>query len=194
MTTDRTKQALRAEARQRRDAIGDAAASAARALAGQAGQVFDLAPVAQPVISSYLAIGSELDPAEIGAELVQAGATLALPVMVAKDAPLEFRAWTPSDALVERQWGIREPGPDCAVVEPDILLVPLLLVGRTGHRLGYGGGFYDRTLALLRARKPIIAIGVAYPLQMVDDVPQDAYDEALDYLLTPSGLAPFQQT
>ncbi len=194
MTTDRTKQVLRAEARQRRDAIGDAAAPAARALAGQARQVYDLAPVAQPVVSSYLAIGSELDPAEIGAELIGAGATLALPVMVAKDTPLEFRAWAAGDTLVERQWGIREPGPDCAIVEPDLLLVPLLLVGRNGHRLGYGGGFYDRTLAQLRARKPIIAIGVAFPLQLVDAVPQEAYDEALDYLLMPSGLAPFQQT
>lgn len=191
MTTDRTKQALRADARQRRDALGDAAIAAARALAGHARQVLALSPIAHPVVSAYLAIGSELDPAEIGAELVRAGATLALPVMVAKDTPLEFRAWSPGDDLVERQWGIREPGPQAAVVEPDILLVPLLLVGQSGHRLGYGGGFYDRTLALLRARKHVIAIGVAYPLQKVDDVPQEPYDEALDYLLTPSGLESF---
>ena len=69
--------------------------------------------------------------------------------------------------------------------------MPLLLVGRSGHRLGYGGGFYDRTLAGLRARKAIVAVGVAHPLQKVDDVPQEAYDEPLDYLLTPSGLESF---
>ena len=192
MKTDRTKQALRTDARQRRDSATDDDASAARELAQWAPQVRGLASTARPVISSYLAIGSELDPALLAAELAMQGATVALPVMLAKSAPLEFRAWSPGDPLVAREWGIREPAPECAVVEPDILLVPLLLVGRTGHRLGYGGGFYDRTLNQLRSRKPIIAIGIAYLSQMVDDVPQEAYDEALDYVLTPSGLEQFQ--
>lgn len=192
MTTDRTKQALRSEARQRRDSAADDGARAAQELAQWAPQVRDLAPTPRPVISSYLVIGSELDPAPLVAKLAMQGATAALPVMLAKSAPLEFRAWSPGGSLVAREWGIREPAPECAVVEPDVLLVPLLLVGRTGHRLGYGGGFYDRTLNQLRSRKPIIAIGIAYLSQMVDDVPQEAYDEALDYLLTPSGLEQFQ--
>lgn len=192
MTTDTTKQALRADARQRRDAGVEDAAVAARDLARHAAAVCALASSSTPIVSSYLAIGSELDPAPLAAKLTELGATIALPVMVAKAAPLEFRAWAPGDPLVAREWGIREPASSCPVVEPDMLLVPLLLVDRTGHRLGYGGGFYDRTLSQLRARKPIVAIGLAHPLQMVDAVPQEVYDEALNYVLSPSGFATLQ--
>ena len=192
MTTDTIKQALRAKAKQRRDESVPDAAAAARDLAGCAAQVYALASSSAPVVSSYLAIGSELDPTPLAAALAKRGATIALPVMAAKAAPLEFRAWAPGDPLVEREWGIREPAPDCPVVEPDLLLVPLLLVDKTGHRLGYGGGFYDRTLSRLRALKAIVAVGIAYELQMVDAVPQEAYDEALDHVLTPSGFKPLQ--
>ncbi|MFY0615750.1 MAG: 5-formyltetrahydrofolate cyclo-ligase, partial [Hyphomicrobiaceae bacterium] len=143
MTADTIKQALRAEARQRRDQGVPDRVAAARDLARLAADVYALAPSSAPVVSSYLAIGSELDPAPLAAALAARGATIALPVMAAKAAPLEFRAWAPGDPLVSREWGIREPAPVCPVVEPDLLLVPLLLVDSTGHRLGYGGGFYD---------------------------------------------------
>ncbi len=192
MTTDTTKQALRAEARQRRDAGVEDGAAAARELSRHAPQVSALASSPALIVSSYLAIGSELDPAPLAAGLAELGATIALPVMAAKAAPLEFRVWAPGGSLIAREWGIREPAQSCPIVEPDLLLVPLLLVDRTGQRLGYGGGFYDRTLSQLRARKPIIAIGIAHCLQMVDAVPQEAYDEALDYVLTPSGLVTLQ--
>ncbi len=192
MTADTIKQALRAEARQRRDQGAPDRVAAARDLARLAADVYALAPSSAPVVSSYLAIGSELDPAPLAAALAARGATIALPVMAAKAAPLKFRAWAPGDPLVSREWGIREPAPDCPVVEPDLLLVPLLLVDNTGHRLGYGGGFYDRTLADLRARRSVVALGVAYDLQMVDAVPQEAYDEPLDRVLTPSGFKSLQ--
>lgn len=190
MTTSETKKALRAEARQRRDAGAGDGAHAAQALAGYAARVRALTAAQDPVVTSYLAIGSELDPGPLAAALATLGATIALPVMAAKAAPLEFRAWTPGDPLVAREWGIREPAPDAPVVEPDILLVPLLAVDRCGYRLGYGGGFYDRTLARLRARRPVLAIGLAYPLQVVDAVPREVYDEPLDHLLTPTGFEP----
>lgn len=191
MTATGTKQALREEARRRRDSIGEDAPAAAHRLAEWAPQVSALAPVSKPVVSSYLAIGSELDPAPLAAALGRLGATVALPVMVAPATPLEFRAWMPGDPLVKRQWGIREPAPACPVVEPDLLLVPLLLVDGAGQRLGYGGGFYDRTLSHLRARKSTIAIGIAYLSQRVGAVPHEAFDEALDFVLTPSGLEQF---
>lgn len=191
MTATGTKQALRTEARRRRDSIGDDGPAAAHQLAEWAAQVRALTPVSQPVVSSYLAIGSELDPAPLAARLAEGGATIALPVMVAPATPLAFRAWAPGDPLVERQWGIREPAPVCPVVEPDLLLVPLLLVDGSGQRLGYGGGFYDRTLAQLRAQKSIVAIGIAYLSQRVGAVPHEPFDEALDYVLTPSGLEQF---
>jgi 5-formyltetrahydrofolate cyclo-ligase len=84
-------------------------------------------------------------------------------------------------------WGIAEPKADKPQVEPDVVLVPLLAFDRRGWRLGYGGGFYDRTLAGLRRRKPIVAVGLAYDGQEVDAVPRLEYDQRLDWVLTPSG-------
>jgi 5-formyltetrahydrofolate cyclo-ligase len=84
-------------------------------------------------------------------------------------------------------WGIPEPKADKPVLEPNVLLVPLLAFDARGGRLGYGGGFYDRTLAGLRAKKPIVAIGLAYDEQQVDAVPHLDYDQRLDWVLTPSG-------
>ena len=112
---------------------------------------------------------------------------LALPVMQGKGKPLLFRAWQPGEATAAGVWGIAEPTPDKPVVEPEILLVPLLAFDRKGWRLGYGGGFYDRTLRGLRAVKPIVAVGIGYDEQCVDAVPHLDYDERLDWVLTPSG-------
>jgi 5-formyltetrahydrofolate cyclo-ligase len=85
------------------------------------------------------------------------------------------------------QWGIAEPMADKPEVEPDVLLVPLLAFDKHGHRLGYGGGFYDRTLMKLRVKKPVVAVGLAYDELEVDAVPHESYDQRLDWVLTPSG-------
>ena len=84
-------------------------------------------------------------------------------------------------------WGIAEPLPSRAALEPDIVLVPLLAFDAQGYRLGYGGGFYDRSLAGLRAKKPIVAVGIAYDELKVDAVPHLDYDQRVDWVLTPSG-------
>lgn len=84
-------------------------------------------------------------------------------------------------------WGIAEPLDDKPEVDPDVVLVPLLAFDARGHRLGYGGGFYDRTLNRLRKSKRIVAVGLAYDEQRVDEVPVESYDEKLDWVLTPSG-------
>jgi 5-formyltetrahydrofolate cyclo-ligase len=138
-------------------------------------------------VSGFLPIGEELDPTPLMQRLAGSGFNLCLPVMEAKGKPLLFRGWSPGDPLDEVTWGIREPRASAPVVEPDVLLSPLLAVDRNGYRLGYGGGFYDRTLARLRSFKPVVAIGLAFDEQMVDAVPHADYDERLDWVLTPSG-------
>jgi len=139
------------------------------------------------VVSGFLAIGEEINPAPLMSRLSRDGATIGLPVMVGKGKPLEFRAWLPGAPLVTRMWGIREPDQTAPLVEPDVLLVPLLAFDRTGQRLGYGGGFYDRTLQALRSRRRVVAVGLAFANQEVDAVPHLDYDERLDWVLTPEG-------
>jgi 5-formyltetrahydrofolate cyclo-ligase len=108
--------------------------------------------------------------------------------MQGRGKPLLFRAWRPGDPLVKVIWGIEEPAPTCPEVEPDVLLMPLLAFDRAGYRLGYGGGFFDRTLRGLRARKAIRTIGLAFAAQEVDAVPHLDYDERIEAVLTPEGL------
>lgn len=139
------------------------------------------------VVSGFASLPNELDCIPLLTRLGREGLSLALPLVVGKGQPLTFRSWAPGDAMDAGVWDIPQPKPDKAVVEPDILLVPLLAVDAAGWRLGYGGGFYDRTLAGLRARKPVLAVGLAYQEQVVDAVPHLDYDEPLDWVLTPSG-------
>jgi 5-formyltetrahydrofolate cyclo-ligase len=138
-------------------------------------------------VSGFAAIRDEINPAQLLAWLHEEGFMLALPVMVGKGLPLVMRAWSPGDALAAAAWGIAEPLDDKPEVFPDVVLVPLLAFDAHGTRLGYGGGFYDRTLAKLRKIKPVTAVGVAYDEQKVDAVPTEVYDQALDWVLTPSG-------
>ena len=140
------------------------------------------------IVSGYLAIGDEIDPQPSLDTALALGWRLALPVMVGRNQPLIFRAWMPGDALASRQWGIREPVETAETVELDVLLLPLLAFDTTGGRLGYGGGYYDRTLAGLRARRSVVAIGIAFDEQRIDTVPLLDYDQRLDCVLTPSGL------
>lgn len=142
---------------------------------------------APAIVSGFLAIGDEIDPTPLMQRLLGEGYRLCLPVMEGKGKPLVFRAWSPGAPLAETTWGIREPLPEAEVLDPDIVLGPLLAFDDQGYRLGYGGGFYDRTLARLRALKPIVSIGIAFDEQKVDAVPHVDYDERLDWILTPSG-------
>lgn len=175
----------------RRDALGASTrqADAARLAADVVGRI---APMISPpgVVSAFLTIGSEPDTADLITSLREAGYVTALPVMAGKAAPLVFRAWRPGAALVDRAWGIREPAASSPAVEPDLLLVPLLAFDRTGGRLGYGGGYYDRTLRALRRYRPVVAVGVAFDAQEVDAVPRSDYDERIDWIMTPSAMIP----
>ena len=144
-------------------------------------------PAAGAVVSGFSAIRDEIDGGPLLLRLAREGFQIALPVMQGKGKPLLFRTWTPGDEMASAAWGIAEPLPSRPVLEPDVVLVPLLAFDAQGYRLGYGGGFYDRTLAGLRAKKPIVAVGIAYDELKVDAVPHQGYDQPIDWVLTPSG-------
>ncbi len=183
--TELKKDMRRAAKAARSRAFATHGAHASETIAGQ-GIGFAARP-APAVVSGFLAIGEEIDPSPLMRRLIAEGYRLCLPVMEGKGKPLVFRAWSPGEPLAETMWGIREPLQGSPVLDPDIVLGPLLAFDATGYRLGYGGGFYDRTLARLRALKPIVSIGIAFDEQRVDAVPHAAYDERLDWVLTPSG-------
>lgn len=140
------------------------------------------------IIAGYWPIGSELDTRLVLNDLARRGFALALPAVVAKGKPLAFRAWSPGDDLVDGQFNTKEPHPAAPVVTPDILLVPLLAFDKAGYRLGYGGGFYDRSIEGLRAAGNVTAFGLGYARQLVRAVPHDAHDQILDGIITECGL------
>lgn len=175
------KAAMRAEARERRRAVpASQRAEAAEALARH-----DLGFLGSPgVLGAYHPVRSEIGCLSLVRRLGAQGWTIALPV-VTNGEPLSFRAWTPDTPLKPGPYGIPEPA-DAPAVTPTALLVPLLAFDTQGHRLGYGGGFYDRTLAALRRSGPLIAVGLAYDCQEVPEIPADLHDQRLDWVLTPS--------
>ena len=129
-------------------------------------------------------MNTEINPLPLMRKLAGQGARVALPVIAGRGKPLIMRAWVSGEPLSAGVWGIREPEPEAAEVNPDILLVPLVAFDRAGHRIGYGGGYYDRTIAQLRARKAVIAVGLAFATQEVPAVPTTPRDERLDLVLT----------
>lgn len=166
-------------ARARAAASGEAAAAEVRRRV-----IEDLDPGPTQVVSGYWPLKDELDPRPAMAALAAMGHSLCLPVVVGRDRPLVFRAWDDKTALQPAAFGTMVPGPDCPVLEPELLLVPLLAFDRRGFRLGYGGGFYDRSLAGLRAWGRATAVGVAFAAQEVPEVPIEAADEKLDWIVT----------
>jgi 5-formyltetrahydrofolate cyclo-ligase len=181
------KHALRARIKTWRAGLGsDVMVRAAEAVAAQGLGSLQLVQK-RVVISGFSSLPDEFRAWPLLRRLHGEGHALAMPVMQGKGLPLVFRAWAPGDAMDKAVWGIAEPRADKPVLEPDIVLVPLLAFDATGWRLGYGGGYYDRTLRGLRARKSIVAIGLAYDESQVDAVPHLDYDERLDWVLRPSG-------
>ncbi len=179
--TSSTKADLRAEALAKRDALpAEMRAQAAETIAARSFPV----GVAGKIVSGFMPMRSEISPLPLMRKLAAAGAQLALPAIAGRGKPLIMRAYQFGDVLARGQWGIREPKPDAAEVAPDILLVPLAAFDRAGHRIGYGAGYYDMTIHALRARKPVIAIGLAFAAQEIPQVPSTARDERLGLVLT----------
>ena len=176
------KAELRREAIARRDALpAEVRAAAAAAIAARA---FPLPIAPGVIVSGFMPMKTEISPLPLMKNLAGQGARLALPVVAGRGTALIMRAWAWDDPLAAGVWGIREPMPQAAEVEPDILLVPLLAFDRAGHRLGYGGGYYDLTIGQLRQRKAIVAVGLAFAVQEVAAVPTTPRDAALDLVLT----------
>jgi 5-formyltetrahydrofolate cyclo-ligase len=184
------KAILRREAIARRDALP----VEERAQAGEiiAARPFPVAVAAGTIVSGFTAMKSEINPMPLMRKLADAGAGLALPVVAGKGKPLIMRAWSFGEPLGSGVWGIREPKPQAAEVEPDILIVPLLAFDRRGHRIGYGAGYYDMTIAALRAKKRILAVGIAYAAQEVPAVPTTPGDARLDLVLTENEVIDFR--
>ena len=137
-------------------------------------------------LSGYMPIRSEIDPLPVMAEASAYGA-VGVPVIVGKGQPLVFHRWTPDAAMVPGPFGAMVPAVAEAMA-PQIIIVPMVAFDRTGGRLGYGGGFYDRTLAKLRQRGPVLAVGFAFSAQQVDSVPVEVTDQTLDLIVTETGI------
>jgi 5-formyltetrahydrofolate cyclo-ligase len=142
-------------------------------------------------VGAYVAINGEADPHRILKKLTLRNCTLAFPRVVAKDEPLVFHRWKPGQNLQRGAYGIPEPSKDSPLAYPKILLVPLLAFDAQGHRLGYGGGYYDRTLDFLRANSTVRAIGVAYAGQEVAELPREDHDHPLNAVITENGVREF---
>jgi 5-formyltetrahydrofolate cyclo-ligase len=153
--------------------------------------VMAIAVEAGSLVSGFFPIRSEADIRPLMADLADRGARLCLPVVMDKET-IEFRAYAPGVPLVETGFGTMGPGEDAAVVDPDIMLVPLAAFDREGHRIGYGGGYYDRAIEKLqqKGRKPKL-FGIAFDVQEVAKVPFEPHDVRLDGVLTESGFRSF---
>ncbi|WP_404378680.1 5-formyltetrahydrofolate cyclo-ligase [Caenispirillum salinarum] len=190
MTADlaETKKRLRAECLARRPAVAEQAGRgrAGLGLRDVVTKHWHIGP--QSVVAGFWPMREEIDVLPLLTAVVEAGATAALPVVGARDAALTFRRWHPGMALEDGVFGTRHPRSDAGEVTPSVVLVPLVAFDRAGGRLGYGGGFYDRTLAALRVDTDILSIGVAYAGQELPQVPEEAHDEPLDWIATERGI------
>jgi 5-formyltetrahydrofolate cyclo-ligase len=182
-----SKASLRARARAHRATLthSDYAQTIARTAA-------DLDLAAGAIVAGYFPFRDEADPRALMAALSAKGHPLALPV-VAPGKPLTFRAWKMGDAMHANTnaYGIPEPLATAPAVVPALILVPLLAFDAHGHRLGYGGGYYDRTFDAL---KDVRAIGIAYAGQEVPLLPRESHDHPLDAVITEAGLVRFHHT
>ena len=138
-------------------------------------------------LSGYLPIRTEIDP--LPAMAAHRG-PVGVPVIPGPAMALRFREWSPGCAMEDGGFGTLVPA-EGAWIEPAVLIVPMLAFDARGYRLGYGGGFYDRTLEALRARRPTLAVGYAFAAQEVDEVPIDAFDQKLDAVVTELGVREF---
>lgn len=165
---------------------------AAHAAAGGAGSALlsaCLAGYRGVPLSGYMPIRTEIDPLPAMAEAAAHG-PVGVPVIRGEGQPLRFSRWEPGCALRDGPFGAMVPEVD-DFFEPEILIVPLVAFDRQGGRLGYGGGFYDRTLALLRAKRPTLAIGFAYAAQEAEGLPLEPTDQRLDMVVTEKEVIEF---
>lgn len=184
------KAILRQEALRHRARLDPQSEDAAQAV----GHFFSIIePAAGQVIAGYWPAEREFDPRPILFEALQRGHACALPAVLKDQRILRFLRWREDTPLMAGPFGIMQPPADSTAMEPDIVLVPLLAYDRRGYRLGHGGGYYDATLADLRARRQVLAVGVAYAQQAcLFPLPTDEHDQRLDLVITPQGAQDFR--
>jgi 5-formyltetrahydrofolate cyclo-ligase len=186
-----SKAELRAAALTNRDAMPVAERQAAAETI--AAREFPVSIAAGNIVSGFMPMKTELNALPLMRKLAARGAALALPAIDARGKPLIMRAFRIGDPLKAGQWAIREPLPEAPQVDPDILLVPLAAFDRAGHRVGYGAGYYDMTIRALRAKKKVVAVGIAFAVQEIPRVPATEHDERLDFLMTERETIAFGQ-
>ena len=187
---EQLKAVLRRAATARRDALPPDERMAAALAVAEQGLPVEVMPGI--IVSGFSPLKSEISPLPLLRRLADAGASLALPVVAGRGKPLIMRAWSFGAPLVSGVWGIREPPADAPELFPDILIVPLLAFDRSGHRIGYGAGYYDLTVSRLRTVKPVMAIGIAFAAQEIASVPATPRDARLDLVLTERGAIDFR--
>ncbi len=179
------KRALRKEMTAKRDALSPIFRKQMSEKVAASDLPFDVPDGA--IVSGWFAMGTELNPYPLMKRLAEEhGCKLALPAIA--DGKLIFRAWEPGMQLKRVGFGLSEPGPESPEVDPDILFVPMLAFDLDGYRIGYGKAYYDGGLLRLRAKKRIIAAGLAYEEQCVEHVPVEPHDQRLDYVITEEGV------
>src|SRR5262249_39846192 len=136
------------------------------------------------IVSGFSPMKTEINPLPLMKKLAAAGAKLALPVVAGRGKPLIMRAWNFGEPLARGVWGIRQPMPTAPEIAPDIVLAPLTVFDRKGHRVGYGAGYYDMTIKALRTKKPVLVVGIAFATQEAPSVPKTPRDAPLDLVLT----------
>lgn len=144
------------------------------------------------VVAAYWPMTDEFDAGPLIAAMLRTGRRVVLPVTPPEPAPLIFRRYTAETGLRPARFGTHEPSPAAPVLVPTVLFVPLLAFDAGGRRLGYGGGYYDRTLAALRVDRKVMAYGLAFAAQELPRVPTDALDQPLDGIVTERGLRLFR--
>ena len=188
---NQTKATLRAEALAKRDAMPAAERAAAADIIAARRFLLDVKP--GTIVSGFMPMKSEINPLPLMRKLAAAGAQLALPKIQGRGKPLIMRAYKFGDELLRGQWDIREPKPEAPEVAPDILIVPLACFDRAGHRIGFGAGYYDMTIMALRAKKMVVAVGIAFAAQEIPRVPATERDARLDLVLTEREVIDFRR-
>ena len=176
------KNRIRAYSKKKRALLSASATSAAADLTENFMEALTI--IGDGSIAGYWPISTEFDVKPLLQKLSCAGITVSLPAVISDQKRLVFQGWSENMQLVEGPYGTLQPVGSSALIAPDIMMIPLLAFDSAGGRLGYGGGYYDRTLAELRKEKKVIAVGIAYAGQEINEVPTCSSDQRLDWIVT----------
>ena len=187
--SDLTKSDLRKKYREIRDEAASNVTIASFAAARHFQGIIEIPE--SGVVAGYWPMRNEFDSRPLMVKLREAGHPLALPVVVGKDQPLVFKEWSPGDVLVEGSFGTQVPHASARELVPDVALVPMLAFDAEGYRLGYGGGFYDRTLAQAPMKWQTLSVGLAFAAQEAEKLPREIHDHKLHWIVTEQGTRTF---